>query len=787
MNFDSTKKTQVISLPAVAKFEVKDVFQSDSEEDLDLLGDEEEAELNTGSRALEKPDEGGDGRQNPYLTPQRTPEPANVGSSNQTNSDLANENVIFNDQQIPVNQSANHAFEPSTQARAVDCGDTRQDDHRTPRWDAMPGAFGSPKRIGRTQSQDDEASDQLIGSLNDAINDLQTSKNNGIEPSKRHLKEMQQVERLRPSREIKSEVSTSNIIEGKRIRKPSDRRQAYLVNIDLTGVFSGYRSAFSTAIYESPRKKWHLDELPPLPKHYKQEIQHALKDGWIEACGTEIRTLETKGTWEVVDRPSNVQVLPVMWVFTYKLDEDGFLKKLKARLCVRGDLQIMSMDDTYSATPAARSFRLLMALAAAFDLEVWQVDVVNAFANSLLDEIVYIEIPDGHPLRASGKVLRLIRALYGLRRSPKLWQQEISGTLRDIGLNQIPEEPCIFVNEYVIVMFYVDDIIMLYRSENAQYAADIRHKIEAKYEVRQMGDLEWFLNIRIIRDRANRKLWLCQDSYIDKIAARFHLQDQRAPKTPLPFNLDSCAEPYAGTASSQEIFKYQQLVGSALYASIITRVDNAKATSELARHLKNPSPKHIAAAEHNIRYLHGTKNFAIQYFCPELDENMDLAPFICASDAAYADHADRKSSEGYICKLFGGPIDWRASKQRTVTTSTTEAELLAISEAAKQTLWWKRLFTALGFNPGHEIEIHCDNRQTVDLLTKPDFELRTKLRHVDIHHHWLRQEVQQRHVQIRWVPTADMIADGLTKILPRQKHEDFVRLTGLVHLITAKG
>lgn len=125
-----------------------------------------------------------------------------------------------------------------------------------------------------------------------------------------------------------------------------------------------------------------------------------------------------------------------------------------------------------------------------------------------------------------------------------------------------------------------------------------------------------------------------------------------------------------------------------------------------------------------------------------------------------------------------------AAKQRTVTTSTTEAELLALTEAGKTVQWWMRLFKEIGFDPEHPITIRCDNQQTVDLLRKEDPKHRTKLRHVDIHRHWLRQEVQEGRISVEWVPTAEMAADGLTKLLPRQKHQKFVEMLGLADLRT---
>jgi len=85
-------------------------------------------------------------------------------------------------------------------------------------------------------------------------------------------------------------------------------------------------------------------------------------------------------------------------------------------------------------------------------------------------------------------------------------------------------------------------------------------------------------------------------------------------------------------------------------------------------------------------------------------------------------------------------------------------------------------------DPGHDTAVDCDNQQTIGLMTKDLLKLTTKLRHVDIHKHWLRQEVQEKRLRINWVPTAEMPADGLTKTLPRQKHENFVRQLGLVDI-----
>ena len=101
-----------------------------------------------------------------------------------------------------------------------------------------------------------------------------------------------------------------------------------------------------------------------------------------------------------------------------------------------------------------------MAIVAIFDLDCWQGDAVNAFANSPIDEVVYIKCPDGFTIK--GKCLLLHRALYGLRRSPLLWYGDLTTTLKKEGLKPVAEEPCLYHNDWLIVFFYIDNITAAY-------------------------------------------------------------------------------------------------------------------------------------------------------------------------------------------------------------------------------------------------------------------------------------------------------------------------------------
>ena len=154
-------------------------------------------------------------------------------------------------------------------------------------------------------------------------------------------------------------------------------------------------------------------------------------------------------------------------------------------------------------------------------------------------------------------------------------------------------------------------------------------------------------------------------------------------------------------ASPEAIFAYQQRVGSALYAACLTRPDAARTTSHLTEFSTNPDKAHAASADRAIGYLQNTKTLAIQYSAPT---DLSQPVFEAYSDSAFADdEISRRSSSGYLIRLFGGPIDWKAYKQRSVATSTTEAELHALTEAVKEIYYWQRIFRDIGLCLQHDV------------------------------------------------------------------------------------
>ena len=171
--------------------------------------------------------------------------------------------------------------------------------------------------------------------------------------------------------------------------------------------------------------------------------------------------------------------------------------------------------------------------------------------------------------------------------------------------------------------------------------------------------------------------------YINKLITKFHLESHQPVFTPLPADK---LIPNDGIAASQQIYAFQQCVESIMYAAVVTRADAAYTVNILSQFLLNLSPRHIEAANHCLAYLDTRRTLAIEYSGSLMN---DMRIFHCSSDAAFADNPDRKSSHGYLFKLYGGAIAWKATKQPTVTTSSTEAELLALMTTAKEALWWQ--------------------------------------------------------------------------------------------------
>ena len=154
------------------------------------------------------------------------------------------------------------------------------------------------------------------------------------------------------------------------------------------------------------------------------KLPEAHRDGFIKAAYAEYDSLVEIDTfekvhWEEARKQEDYELLSTRWVFTYKLDSGSYLERYKARLVIRGDMQ-MSWDETYSATISSKAIQALIALATAFGYKSWQHDLITAYLNASINRNRYfIQMPQG--IKGDpNKGLRLKKALYSLKQSPLL-------------------------------------------------------------------------------------------------------------------------------------------------------------------------------------------------------------------------------------------------------------------------------------------------------------------------------------------------------------------------------
>jgi hypothetical protein len=397
-----------------------------------------------------------------------------------------------------------------------------------------------------------------------------------------------------------------------------------------------------------------------------------------------------------------------MWMLKYKFDEEEYLVKYKTRLIARDDMQYIKQD-TYAAILAARMFRILMIVVVAFDLETRQYDAINAFANNSIDETIYCKFSerwfdycsDDQNWKNINVLLLLQRTLYDLKQSSILWYKHLWQALIDMKFNFIFEVKCLFIfkNTHLLLFFFVNDIVLLYDSRYTIQVDLFQFKLFDRFEMRNLEKLKWFLSIHVIRRRIKRLLFLSQKSYIDKLIIKFNINMTFKTSSTLLHEDETIRN--EKHIISQKIISYQQRVESIDFAAIITRSDVTHAASKLSKFLTNSSKIYSNMTNRTLKYLDHTKKLIIQY----VDHIQNLKKnniFFVSNDAFFADDLIiRYSSQDYDFKLFNDMMYWKTNKRHTITISSTEVELLALSATEKEWIWWTRFFEAIHLDLDH--------------------------------------------------------------------------------------
>ncbi|PHT37062.1 putative plastid-lipid-associated protein 13, chloroplastic [Capsicum baccatum] len=225
---------------------------------------------------------------------------------------------------------------------------------------------------------------------------------------------------------------------------------------------------------------------------------------WKEAVNSEIDSILSNHTWELVDLPPGNKPLGVKWIFKRKMNTDGTIDKYKARLIVKGFKQKEDLGyfDTYSPVTRITSILMLIALAAVYGLEIHQMDVKIAFLNGELEEEIYMEQPEGFVVSGKeNKVCQLIKSLYGLKQTPKQWHAKFDQTMLANGFKINECDKCVYIkdtpNHQVIVCLYVDDMLIISRDISDINAT--KRILESKFDMKDLGVADVILGIKIHR------------------------------------------------------------------------------------------------------------------------------------------------------------------------------------------------------------------------------------------------------------------------------------------------
>jgi len=512
-------------------------------------------------------------------------------------------------------------------------------------------------------------------------------------------------------------------------------------------------------------------ERPNIPPNYQAAIQDPVYSmEWKAAIQDELQKLVSMGAFKVTGLPKGRRRVGCRWVFEVKYTPNGLIDRFKARLVAKGFSQTHGSDytDTFSPTIKMDSLRALLAIAAANNWPIEQMDVISAYLAGVLDEDIYMTPPEGLGLPEDFTV-QVIKALYGLKQSGRIWYKRIRDLLKSLGLERTDSDWSVFVNaeRTLFVGVYVDDLVITGPSLDA--IKGLKTALSAAFPVKDLGQIEMCLGLYVVRDEDAKTLTIDQSQYIENMLRAYRMENCTPISTPIDgYDSTGPAMPDEPRADAQ---LYQQAVGSLQYASVGTRMDITYAVGRLSQHLIDPTIRHWNAVLRVFRYLRGTTDYCLVFKLGSGNGNARLEGF---TDADYASAQDRISISAYTFIFNGAAIAWSSKRQRAISTSTLEAEYIALCAGAKQAVWLRGLFIELGQDrflskdPGRSVLLYGDNQGALALVENPENHARTK--HIDVQYHYIRYLVGNGSVSTAYCPTDQMAADILTKPLTKVKH-----------------
>ena len=525
---------------------------------------------------------------------------------------------------------------------------------------------------------------------------------------------------------------------------------------------------------------------------WAQMMKSPNRDKYLNAAKAELNAHSKNGTFEEVSGLMEGYIaLGTKWVFTIKRDEHGHPVRFKARLVLQGYRQRAGIDYFYTASPVAKttSIRALLLLSALLDLEVEGMDVDTAYLNANMKQLLFTKLPNGFtPLDASTKYLIVRKALYGAKQSGREWYELLTDTLKELGYVQLKTDPCVFTlqkhlanGEILYICIYVDDLLIM---GTPSAVKKFKKEISSRFKMKDLGEAVKFTGFEIYRDRTSHRIYLSQHVYTQDILQKYGFTDITPSRIPADPNVDLSIRFLSPPDDEETVFlktiDFRGMIGSILYLTK-TRPELYAALIPLCQHVGNPRRIHYTAI---------VKIFAYLAFCIKYNGRMgitlggsvinpsDPLSIIAFSDSNWGKCLDtRRSQFGAILTMNGSAVSVSSGMSKTIAQNTAEAETQSGNESAKDIVAMSQFLMEL--NVPFLVPILKIDNQSAKAIAENDT-LAKASRHMDIKLLWLRELVARNQLTLEYCPTRDMIADILTKPLPRPAFERLRPLLGVV-------
>jgi transposase InsO family protein len=561
--------------------------------------------------------------------------------------------------------------------------------------------------------------------------------------------------------EIEPTIKTKRkiLFEQKKVAIPEKKS----ARIKLFNIENKTKKSKTTEVQKSPR-------IPiPVPQTLIEALSGPDKLEWLVAWQSEIKRLEERNTWSPIENDNDVyKAIKSKFCFRIVVKPDGSLK-FKVRLVACGYSQIYGRDylDTFSPTAKYKSFCIIMQIAAVLSWIIKGLDVENAFVESELDKDIYMNLPsDVYCNKFMGKIkVKLNKSLYGLKQAGELWYKLLTSKFYTHGFESLAHDQCVFIkrNEetliVTILLIYVDDIIVTGNNE-LEIDTFIDLLADDFTKLHELGQIQRYIGIDIERDLLNNRIKLTQIPYTKSVisSSETKIDENVSKQIPMPSSID-----YRTVKADSEIpvKDLQERSGKWRFLADRTRPDILTAASLIGSGSRNPSETLMKGEKHLTEYIQGSKNLGLEL--GGANKEIELFGY---SDASYIPHGDSRSQLAYcfFLNLTSGTICARTLKSTTVSHSSTEAEIKALDEAVRQSVWLRGFLLELGFPQLKPTVIYVDNQSAKILVDQ--YRLGNNSSHMVMRLNYIHQEILNKHIEVKFIDTTNQVADILTKLLP---------------------